>query len=287
MKITNKTGLPQAFVEMAQSDYKPTPKRYSVTTLLKSTRSIILGRRHNDEIQQDVSDMVWLLFGTAVHSVLEHQKETESEIKEASLAMPVFDYTVSGRYDLYEKNTKTVTDYKTCSVWKIIHQDFSDWKKQLLIYATIMNYNGYDVQHGRIVALMKDHSKSKAKFDSAYPQYPVKQIQFDFTQQDFDEIKKFIDDKIHELSIAEKLPDDKLPLCTAEERLNAGDKYAVMRKGRKSALRVLDSEEEAQEYMDKHGGDSIQFRKGKDKKCADYCSCHEFCNYYLENVKGK
>ena len=58
MKITNKMNLPQAFVEMAQSDYTPTPKQYSATALLKSIREVILERRHGNEIEQDVSDMV-------------------------------------------------------------------------------------------------------------------------------------------------------------------------------------------------------------------------------------
>ena len=49
MKITNKLNLPSAFVNMAQSDYKPTPKQYSATTLLKPTRQIILERRHSEK----------------------------------------------------------------------------------------------------------------------------------------------------------------------------------------------------------------------------------------------
>jgi hypothetical protein len=286
MKITNKQGLPEAFVQMAQSNYRPTPRRYSATALLKGVREVILERRHGDEIQEDVSDMIWMLFGTAVHSILERQKTGADQIKENYVVMPVGDYSVSGRFDLFDSTTKTVTDYKTCSVWKIIHGEFDDWKKQLLIYATIMRHVGYDVRHGQIVALMKDHSKSKAKFDPTYPQFPVKTIKYDFTDKDFQEIDAFIHDRISQLAKAEKLPDDKLPICTAEERLNAGDKFAVMRKGRKSALRVVSSRQEAEEYMQKHGGDYIQARPGVDKKCKDYCSTCQFCNYYREHIRG-
>lgn len=74
MKITNKYGLPQAFVTMAESDYQYRDKRYSVSSLLKGTREIILERRHHDKIEQDVSDMIWLLFGTTVHSILEQHE---------------------------------------------------------------------------------------------------------------------------------------------------------------------------------------------------------------------
>lgn len=286
MKITNKTGLPQAFVQMAQSDYMPTPKRYSATALLKGIREVILERRHGDEIEQDVSDMIWLLFGTAVHSVLEHQTEGETEFKEAFVDMPVGDYTVSGRFDLYDAATETITDYKTCSVWKVIYGDYEDWRKQLLIYATIMNYCGFPVKHGQIVAIMKDHQKTKAKNDSSYPQLPVKTLLFDFKDSDFEEINAFIVERLSEIAAAEKLPDEELPVCTLDERFNSGDKYAVMKKGRKTALRVLDSAEAADEWKEQNGGDYIELRPGEDKKCKDYCSACEFCSYYKEHVKG-
>ena len=75
MKITNNMKLPQPFVDAVNSDYQYRDKRYSVTTLLKPTREIMLMRRHNEEISQDVSDMIWSIFGTAVHSVLENSTE--------------------------------------------------------------------------------------------------------------------------------------------------------------------------------------------------------------------
>ena len=78
MIITNKLGLPQAFVEMAKSDFTAEPKTYRVTSLLKGIRETILEKRHADEIEQDVSDMIWLLFGTAVHGILEKQQEART-----------------------------------------------------------------------------------------------------------------------------------------------------------------------------------------------------------------
>jgi hypothetical protein len=285
MIITNKMNLPQAFVEMAQRDYTYAPNEYRVTSLLKGIRETILERRHDAEIEQDVSDMIWKLFGKAVHGVLEHQQEADHEIKETRLKMEVDGYILSGQFDLYDAKTKTITDYKTCSVWKVVFGDYSDWKKQLLIYAYMMRDAGFPVDKGEVVALMKDHSKRDAKFKEGYPKFPVKKITFEFTEQDFTEIENFLLDKFQEIRQCEQLPDDELPLCTPEERFNSGDKYAVMKKGRKTALRVLGSREEAESWMADNGGDSIETRPGEDKKCADYCSACEFCNYYREKVK--
>lgn len=284
MIITNKLGLPQAFVEMAKKDYTCEPNEYRVTSLLKGIRECILERRHQHEIEQDVSDMIWLLFGTAVHSVLEHHEEADNEIKESRIKIPVGDYILSGQFDLYNAETQTITDYKTCSVWKIIYGDFEDWRRQLLIYAYMMRSIGFQVNQGEIIAIMKDHSKRDAKYKADYPQSPVAKITFKFTEQDFTDIELWLNQKFAEIAEAEKLPDDELPLCTPEERFNSGDKFAVMKKGRKTALRVLDSMEEAEEWKEKNGGDSIEIRPGEDKKCIDYCNVCEFCNYYKEKV---
>lgn len=285
MILTNKLNLPQALVNMAENDYICDPNEYRVTSLLKGIRETILERRHFKEIEQDVSDMIWLLFGKAVHSILENHTESAYEFKEERLKIPIGNYILSGQFDLYNAKEKKITDYKTASVWKIIFQEFEDWRKQTLIYAYMLRQIGFDVNKAEIIALLKDHSKRDAKIKPGYPPLPVQKITFEFTIQDFIDIEKWLKQRFAEIAEAEKLPDDELPLCTPEERFNSGDKYAVMKKGRKTALRVLDSMEEAEQWMKDNGGDYIEERHGEDKKCMDYCAVCEFCNYYKERVK--
>jgi hypothetical protein len=64
-----------------------------------------------------------------------------------------------------------------------------------------------------------------------------------------------------------------------------------MKEGRKTAVKVCSTEEEAQNFIDdlekekdKH---SIEIRKGVDKKCEDYCPCYKFCSYYKETHKDE
>lgn len=286
MIITNNLKLPAPFVNMAQRDYIYEPNEYRVTSLLKGVRETILERRHDAEIERDVSDMVWMLFGTAVHGVLEKHEEGGNELKEQRIKIPFGDYVLSGQFDLYNDTTKTVTDYKTASVWKIIFGDFEDWRRQLLIYCYMLRKIGFDAQGGEIVAFLKDHSKRDAKIKPDYPQFPVKKVSFAFSDDDFIECEQWLSDRFALISRAEKLPDDELPLCTPEERFNSGDKYAVMKKGRKTALRVMDSLEEAERWKSEHGGDEIQKRPGEDKKCLDYCSACQFCSHYKEVVQN-
>jgi len=284
MIITNKLNLPSPFVSFAQRDYVYEPNEYRVTSLLKGIRETILERRHHKEIERDVSDMVWLLFGTAVHGILEKHQEHGHELKEERIKVPIGDYILSGQFDLYNDETKIVTDYKTASVWKIIFGDFEDWRRQTLIYCLMLRKIGFDAQGGQIVAFLKDHSKRDAKIKPDYPQFPVQVVKFNFTDDDFKECEEWLQARFEEIAAAEKLPDDELPICTPDERFNSGDKFAVMKKGRKTALRVLDSMEEAEQWKAENGGDEIVIRPGEDKKCLDYCAACEFCSYYKEKV---
>ena len=285
MIITNNLGLPKAFEEMAKSDFPNEPKVYRVTSLLKGTREAILEKRHADEIEQDVSDMIWLLFGTAVHSILERQEEQDHEIKETRLTIDIDEYKLSGQFDLYDAKAKRITDYKTCSVWKVVFGDYSDWRRQLLIYAYMLKSIGFEVNSAEIIAIIKDHSKRDAKFKADYPKLPVTKITFRFSDKDFAEIESWLQEKFAKIKRCESLSDDELPLCTPEERFNSGDKFAVMKKGRKTALRVLDTEDEAETWKEANGGDFIEVRKGEDKKCLDYCNACKFCSHYLEITK--
>lgn len=100
MKITNALSLPAPFVSLAEGDeYQTAPNEYRVTSLLKGTREAILERRHGAEITRDVSDMVWLLFGTAVHGILEQHQESETQFKEERLKAPFEEYVLSGKSD--------------------------------------------------------------------------------------------------------------------------------------------------------------------------------------------
>lgn len=294
MRITNKMNLPQPFVSAVESDYSYTPKRYSVTSILKGTRESILQRRHDSEIETDVADMVWAIFGTAVHSILEGSQETDSQLKENKLAVDVQDgYQLSGIFDLYDDATGTVTDYKTASVWKVKFGcwddwtpkpgEFDDWRKQTLCYCWMLRQIGFDAHRGEIVALLKDHSKTKAK-TGEHPALPVWRIGWDFTDEDFAEAEKAIKAKFSEIERCEQLPDDELPVCTEEERWARPGKYAVMKPGRKSAIRLFDNEADAEARAEKEGkGCYVQHRPGIDAKCADYCSACEFCSYWQEH----
>ena len=92
-------------------------------------------------------------------------------------------------------------DYKTVSTWKIQYKDFHDWYRQGLIYAYLMNKAGLNVKRCKFIALLKDHSKGKARTDSSYPQSPVYVYQFDVTADALKDIENFITEKVKNLEL--------------------------------------------------------------------------------------
>ena len=165
-------------------------------------------------------------------------------------------------------------------MWKVKFRDFTEWKRQGLIYAWLLRKNNLPVRTVKFYAILKDHNTREAKVKSDYPKLPIVEVRFNVTEGRLQAVDKFIRGKIDELIKYEDAPDDALPVCSPEDRWNEGDKYAVMKNGRKTALRVLDSEEEAEKYKAENGGDYIETRRGTDKKCMDYCLCCEKCSYW-------
>jgi hypothetical protein len=278
MIVHNELGLPQAFINALNLEKHNEKGCYSATTLLKGACETILADRHFDEIEIDVADCVWQIWGTAVHLIFE--KAGIEGFTEEKFSVPVSNSKVTGRVDLYDLENETIYDWKTASTWKVQFNDFSDWDKQGLIYAWLMKQNGLNVKEIKFVALLKDHSKSKARKDYEYPQKPVVVHTVKVTEEALKEIEAFINMKVRQFEVAETLVDEKLTPCTKEERWEDKDRYAVMKEGRKTAIKLFDSKEEAEQNMKALGGTYIEERKAEPKKCNDYCTCRAFCPFW-------
>ena len=200
MKITNKLGIDKLVEKAATSDYQYKPKQYSVTSILTDPKDIILKRRHNNEIVKDVSEMSWLLFGTAFHEFMERQEDDYVEVneqiyhtfkdicldakeeysvikgsietkccyylkpklKEQRLEYKCKNspYTLTGYSDLYNVLTNEIADYKTASVNKTLYSDWDDYIKQLKLYAFMLNSMGFPCNRGKLIIFLKDWSQS-------------------------------------------------------------------------------------------------------------------------------
>ena len=279
MKVTNKMNLPQAFVDACNTKRHNATGCFSATTLNKGAKEIVLTDRHFEEIEVDAADNVWAVFGTAVHALLESKKD--NNFHEEYFKVPVGNSHVTGQVDSYDMENGIINDWKTASVWKIQYNDFSDWRAQGLTYAYLMQQQGLEVKKCRFIALLKDHSKSKAKLDASYPQSPVFIYEFDVTPEDMKATRERIEKKVAEIESAYKMGDDDIQPCSADERWADGEKWAVMKNGRKTAIKLFDNEADADAMAGELGNSHyVEHRPAVSRKCADYCACKDFCSFY-------
>jgi len=272
MKITNRFKLPDAFMRMATNDdYTPKPDSFGATTLLLPAQEIVLRRRFDNEMEQDVSDMISMLFGTAVHSILE--KHQPGEFTEMYLKHQIDDLFVSGKIDLYDEKAFEVIDYKTTNTNKIIYDDFADWRMQGLIYAWLLIKNGHIVERLKFIALLKDWSKFKAMYangqDNYYPEAPVYVYEFKVHSEDLTFIDNYIRDKLTQIKRLQAMDNNAILNEPLEESFMPKKRYAV--KGPKStrAKRVFDRYADAVEYAGEN--DLIEEREEENIKFEIMC----------------
>ena len=286
MNVTNRLRLPEAFVKAVSTTRHNEAGCFSATTLNKGAKEIILTDRHFDEITVDAADSVWAVWGTAVHALLESQPD--NNFHEEYFKVPVSNSFVTGQVDSYDMENGVINDWKTASVWKVQFNDFKDWRAQGLTYAWLLQQSGLEVKKCRFVALLKDHSKTKAKTDSSYPQSPVFIYEFDVTAADLEETAARILAKVQEIESAYKLDDDAIEPCSAEERWADGEKWAVMKNGRKTAIKLFDNSADADAMAGEMGNAYyVEHRPAISRKCLDYCNCKEFCSFYHAMKKGE
>lgn len=280
MKYTNKLNLPQSIVDSFTESEAPLKNRFSVTELLKSNKEILLTRKYWDKIEVDVSECINMLFGTAVHKVLEENTTDPNVETEIKMIIPVSNSLLVGKFDRRNLKEQLIEDYKTCTVSKITNGKFEDDRLQGLAYA-YMTYceTGVLIRKLRFYNLIKDWSKIKAASSTNYPNNPIYIWEYDIQDSDYDFIKEYITNKITSLE------NEELSDCNDEERWYTGTKYAVYKKaGDKRAAYVTDSEEDAHNYIINQcgGAGEIQVRKGEYTKCKLYCNLNKFCNQCKE-----
>jgi hypothetical protein len=284
MTITNRLNLPAGLVKAVSTERHNAARCLSATTLLQGTKQIILTDRHWNELEDDVSDRIWAIWGQAVHSLLEH--EGENDFTEQEIACKAGDITITGRIDNYNMATGTICDYKTASVNKVKFNDFSEWRAQGMIYAWLLARNSFPVERCRFIALLKDHSKTEARRDRRYPEKPIFVYEFNVTPDRLFKTGQFIRDKAQEYEAYQKLDDDKIPPCLPEQRWDRPPVFAVKKEGRKTAVRLFDAQAEAEAKAAELGaGHFVETRPGESIKCRSYCLCCDFCDFYRQNVK--
>ncbi|MDE2104618.1 MAG: hypothetical protein KGL39_45705 [Patescibacteria group bacterium] len=286
MKFTNRFNLPQPFVDLVagtNEKYDNGGSDFTTTGLLKPPRIVALNRQHWHEIEEDISECTWRAMGQIRHTVLETiaKKNPERYIVERRFFMEIEGVKISGQIDLYDKTESVLYDWKETSVWKAIIGDSDDWEKQANTNLFLMKKAGIEPTALKNIGFLKDWKKSDAKNKPDYPQCPIQVFPLKIWHPA--ETEKFIRERI-KLHLAARTGNHSA--CTAEERWERPTVYAIMKEGRKSAVKLHEREENANLHLqscDKRH--FIQKRPGISIRCTDYCAVNKFCDFYNQTIK--
>lgn len=272
MRLTNNYGLPQAIVDAVKNDeYTKGEADISVTTLIAPPRKAVLQDEHKEQIVEDAADRIFSLMGQSIHTILERANRTA--IAERRLSIKVDGWTISGGMDLYDEDG-ILTDYKVTSVYAVKADTKDEWIQQLNSYAEILRQHGHPVKGLKIVAILRDWSKTKSNREQGYPETQV--VTIPLTLWTSEEALRFIKNRI----ALHKQARVKLPECSETERWAKPTVYAVMKAGRKSAVKLHDFLPQAYAQAAGDPNLSVVVRPGESTRCRFYCSVSQFCEQY-------
>jgi hypothetical protein len=296
MKLTNNFGMPETILNViARPQYSKGKANMSVTELLNSPRIVQLKRKHWDDLTEDAADMVWSIFGTAIHGVLEHGKG-DNHIVEERIHVELDGMRISGAIDLQELVEAGIilSDYKTTSAWAVMNEK-QDWHNQLNSYAYLVEKaKNLPVCKLQIVAIVRDWSRRDAATREGYPKAPI--VVIDIPLWSFADREAYIRSRIslHGDALFEMETDGEMPECTPEEMWEKPTSYALKKDGNVRAKSVHDTREAADtalaaatEKAKKGEKFLIEVREGDRTRCSNFCQVAPYCEQYKKYLSTK
>jgi hypothetical protein len=290
MKLTNKFNLPETFVNVIRRpQYTRGDSQISVTELLSPTQLVQLRTKHRDSLESDVSEMVWSIFGTAVHNILEHGKG-DNHVVEERLHTELNDWKISGAIDLQEveEDGITVSDYKVTGVWSVMAEK-EEWVSQLNMYAWLVERcKGLPVKKIQIVAIVRDWQAREVDRKEGYPQSPV--VTIDIELWPFEKREQYVRDRLehHNEGFFAAGTSTEYPECTPAEMWEKPTVYAIKKKGAVRAKNLYADRDEAYAVLEEVGDAfEVEVREGERTRCEKYCEVSQYCDQYKKYKESK
>lgn len=286
MEITNKYGLPEPLIRAVMDDeYDKGDAVLSVTQLITPPRIVLLQSLNADKLSVDAVDRIPALLGKTIHSIIEKgAKDLPGHIVEERLFIEVNGWKISGAVDLqidHGDGTWEINDYKVTSVYSVL-SDKPEWEEQLNLYACMMRLaHGREVNKLTIIAILRDWQRKQAELKMDYPMTQI--VNVDIPVWGPERQYRFLEERVRLHQDAKIAVDNNQspPYCTDKERWLRGETWAVMKEGRKSAVKLYDSQEDAEAAVRGIPGHYVEHRPGSPIRCAgNYCLVNQFCKQW-------
>lgn len=292
MKLTNRFNLPEPFVAAVSSDdYERGDAEYTATELIKPSRIVAYSRKYDSVMVEDASDRVWRFQGQTKHVVLERIAKTNPAryIVEERLEtiIPGTGAKISAKFDLFDKETRILYDWKETSVWKFMMGDTEEWEQQANINLYLARQHDYNVSQLINIAILKDWKARMARF-SKDPDYPKCAVHvMPLPMWSVGQAQEYINGRVEKHRREAANP----PVCNKKERWQRDASFAVMRTDRKRAVKLCMSRDQAEAVM-LHAmkiappGDAKKFfieeRNAEPVRCLDFCGVQLQCDFGLD-----
>lgn len=307
-KLTNNMLLPEPLVQAIANDQYQSRGDISVTTLIDAPKQRILKKFF--EYDEDISNLIYSLQGTSVHSMIERaeifmNKNTPEHLRdwvsEKQMEVDYEGWKVTGTCDQIQLSDEHLYDWKVTSVWQVLGTEDTkiEWVRQTNIYAHwLRTYYGIKISKISIIAILRDWSKMKSGFDRTYPKQQVVQITIPVIEDA--KIDAYIRKRVQLHQKAEldfrNLGIDSVPECSDKERWLRAEVWKV-KKGSASSrslknfdinspqdkLNVYDyinqQSEATKTDVDKYIVEKVP---GESFRCNNYCSVRNFCHFYMK-----
>ena len=287
MRIINDCNYPQSIIaSMEAQQRKPheNPRWISVTELIDSPQVRRLKRAHFDQIEVKASSLYASWRGTVIHEEL--AAWGGGGAIEERLEVEISGWTLSGQPDYSEENldisdakSGVLRDYKNVAMAGGFNGPKDEHKRQLNIYRWLI-WKKTGVVLDKLV-LNYFYQDWKLSESLRRLNYPPQHEEFIVPAWSFDETEEYVKARliIHE---------DENATCSANERWQGEDTYAVKKKGSSRAVNggKWPTREQAEQMIDdfnKSGGPvksasyEIEPRPGEARRCQMYCSLLPFC----------
>lgn len=306
MKVTNRNNvqLPMAaWIVNNDYDYISTPNYISVTSLLRSTRQIVLGRRLTESKEIDVQDLAASSLGAAMHDSIE-RVWTEGNYKQAMKVLgypesminnivinptsveegqiPVYleqrtiksfgGWEIGGKFDVIFDGE--LEDYKSTSTYSYINNSKS---KDYTLQGSIYRWLNQDKVQEDFISINFYFTNWTAKDEEMYGIQRV--MSKAYMLMPIAQTEAWIKSKLSEIESNMNLPEPQVKECTKEELWMTPSVYKYYSDPTKTdgrATKNFDSLVEANMYASDKGKGVVLTQLGTAKACS-YCPVFDIC----------
>lgn len=214
MKFTNKYNYPQeVFLAVTEDTYDKGDSEFSATGLIKPPRIVALEKKHDQEMEIDIDDRIFILYGHVGHTLLERAgKKLQNRINEVRYFGTIDGVKISAQVDSLSLVDGVLADWKFTTVYgfKIGTEPKDEWVRQMNIQLELLRQNDMDANKLQIWGLLRDWRPGESKREKGYP-----------TKLGWHDIEIYPREKtramISEMIKAHRKAEAVLPLCTKEE----------------------------------------------------------------------